>query len=137
MEQPTTPPVRVSQVVVGVDGSACSWAAVDWAAGIARSSGARLQLLRAVGRDQVHDPGAPVNGDLTSVARKLEAAGVNATARVVDGEPAHVLVGLSAEADLLVLGAWGRRRREGLLLGEVAQHCARHSRCPLVLVPHR
>jgi nucleotide-binding universal stress UspA family protein len=50
---------------------------------------------------------------------------------------AQLLVELSAEAALLVVGTRGRNRLAGLLLGSVSQSVAGRSRCPVVLVSER
>ena len=78
---------------------------------------------------------ADPEGFVHGVADTLTKSGVPARAVVLAGTPGQVLVRQSTRAELLVLGAWGRSSRSGLLLGSVAQHCARHARCPLVLVP--
>jgi nucleotide-binding universal stress UspA family protein len=59
---------------------------------------------------------------------------------VVEGvlvpEPAgESLVALAGAEDVLVVGATGRSAISRLLMGSVANHCARHAHCPVVIVP--
>lgn len=51
------------------------------------------------------------------------------------GQAGERLVGLSADARLLVVGSRGRGRVAGLFLGSTSTHCAHHSRAPVVIVP--
>jgi nucleotide-binding universal stress UspA family protein len=55
--------------------------------------------------------------------------------RVLPGEPGPVLVALSADAQLLVVGSRGRSARSGLLLGSVSQAALRGAHCPVLVVP--
>jgi nucleotide-binding universal stress UspA family protein len=55
--------------------------------------------------------------------------------QVMRGDAGTVLLEAAREADLLVLGNHGRGAIAGVLTGSVAQRCAHHVRCPLVLVP--
>ena len=50
------------------------------------------------------------------------------------GHPRQVLVDSSADADLLVVGSRGLGGFAGMLLGSVSDHCARHAKCPVVIV---
>lgn len=52
------------------------------------------------------------------------------------GTPASVLLHAARGATLLVVGSRGRGGFAGLLLGSVAQHCAQHAECPVVVVRH-
>jgi nucleotide-binding universal stress UspA family protein len=64
-------------------------------------------------------------------------AGVSVSYRVVQGDPADVLVRESRTIELLVMGSHGV---EGLMhsaLGSVTDTCARMAECPVVVVPAR
>jgi nucleotide-binding universal stress UspA family protein len=59
---------------------------------------------------------------------------VNVETAAIEGPPAQVLVDMSAEADLLVVGSRGRGDFSELLLGSVSQQCVHHARCPVTVV---
>jgi nucleotide-binding universal stress UspA family protein len=54
---------------------------------------------------------------------------------VEDRSPAEALIELSAEADLVVVGARGRGGFSSLLLGSVSHAVVHHGRCPVVVIP--
>jgi nucleotide-binding universal stress UspA family protein len=139
-------------VVVGVDGSAESVAALRWAARYASATGARVRALlawhypaaageapvgvapeaiRAQTEEQMHqalDEAIAKAGDGT-------AAGVEkATAY---GHPAQVLIEASTDADLLVVGSHGHGAFTGMLVGSVSIHCVTGAHCPVVVVRAR
>jgi nucleotide-binding universal stress UspA family protein len=57
--------------------------------------------------------------------------------RTVEGPARRVLVDLSREADLLVVGAERREGHLGLQLGRVAHAVLHHSACPVAVVPRK
>jgi nucleotide-binding universal stress UspA family protein len=63
--------------------------------------------------------------------------GAQVAAEVVEAPAAEALITASTGADMLVVGSRGHGGFAGLLLGSVSQDCARHARCPVVIVPAR
>ncbi|MGK8486536.1 universal stress protein [Nocardia asiatica] len=142
----------VRPVVVGVDGSTASLAAVRWAAATAARRRAPLHLVHAIG---VSAGSVPVLGPLlfeTSGLRKAGEAALGvgqSIAQEVAGSvgeivvrtflessaPVSCLACLSANARLLVVGARGLGAFERVLLGSVGIGLIRHARCPVAVVP--
>jgi nucleotide-binding universal stress UspA family protein len=132
-------------IVVGVDGSAASLAALRWAAAEARLRDARLNVVHAWDR---HPPREAISADDWAiaadaaegladaiVARALgEAPDVEVETTAVFGPAGPVLTDASDAADLLVVGSRGLGGFRGLLLGSVGHHVAQHARCPVVVV---
>lgn len=114
-------------VLVGVDGSPCSAAAV------------RLGALEAAGRDtdlvavHVERGERDADGPLAeALVLAREAVGrVKVQQRWIAGEPAAVLVNESASAQMVVVGARGHFRT---LLGTVSYALLRNAHCPVAIV---
>ena len=142
------------QIVVGVDGSEEARLATHWAAREARLRGAKLELVSAwelpasaygyglgdalIPSELAQDV-AKVSEDHLRAALedvRTEAADAHVEARAVEGQAAQVLLEVSKDADLLVVGSRGRGSVRELLLGSVSQACARHATCPVVIVRH-
>ncbi|MGW3468601.1 universal stress protein [Saccharopolyspora sp. NPDC000995] len=121
-------------VVVGVDGSARSMAAATWAAREADLRGAKQVRVVMVTGDPLWDDEAwettgPLADRLSGSHPELEVS-----PEVVHGEPADVLMHLSGEAQLVVVGSRGRSPLTATLLGSVSAKVAAHGRCPVVVV---
>jgi nucleotide-binding universal stress UspA family protein len=56
---------------------------------------------------------------------------------VAAGPAAGVLIDMSAEVDVLVLGHRGRGGFASMLLGSVSMQCVLHARCPVIVVRPR
>jgi len=125
-------------IVVGVDGSQGSHAAVEWAAFEARRRGLPLRMLCALGREDATPPEYSEAGDRLAEAVKL-AAGVapdaEATSDVARGGAAAALVAASAGASLVVVGSRGLAPMSGMLLGSVSRQVAEHAASNVVVVP--
>lgn len=65
---------------------------------------------------------------------RLALPGIEVVATALEGSPAAVLVELSKDAGLLVVGSRGRGGFKGLLMGSVSQECTAHAHCPIVIV---
>ncbi|MCZ4508200.1 MULTISPECIES: universal stress protein [Streptomyces] len=139
-------------VVVGVDGSASSLAAVEVAAHEADLRGVGLRVVHAFGWPAAHvPPGGPpwnpagaglrelLDGTMAKAERRAQkvAPMVEVSREVVLGEPLMVLEIESRSASLLVAGSRGLGRFSGLLLGSTAVHLAAHGRCPVMVVRGR
>ena len=144
-----TETASTSFIVVGVDGSDSSADALRWAAGQARLTGADLHAVYVWDFPSAYgwawSPGFTAV-DLAAESRKsLDAmlaevfdgdAGVPLVARAERGHAADVLVKVSRDADLLVVGSRGRGAFADMLLGSVSLHCAQHAGCPVVIIRH-
>jgi nucleotide-binding universal stress UspA family protein len=139
--------VAEQTIVVGIDGSEASKAALRWAVEEARLRHARVKVVHAWWIYPMLRPDAPpalgqgVGDDATEFVRIFitetlgEKPGVEITPVSVQGEQASAaLVDAAEEADLLVVGSRGAGGFSGLLLGSVSQQCAHHARCPVVIV---
>jgi nucleotide-binding universal stress UspA family protein len=132
-------------IVVGVDGSGSSLDALVWAVRQARLTGARLRLVtcwrypRPFGYDLGYEDWRPDEDAIHVQEQALASLGdsladVTTESRIVEGEPARVLVEEAKAADLLVVGSRGHRELMGMLLGSVSEFCAAHASCPVVVV---
>ncbi len=146
-----TTPNRARRIVVGVDGSPESLEALAWAVDEAGRTGGEIDAVLAYDSglawiDVGSDYQAPLLEHSATRAKAvlhdaLEGLGVEASTSVpvrplvLEGRPARVLVELARDADLLVVGSRGRGGFTGVMLGSVAQRCAGHSPCPVVVVP--
>lgn len=141
--------VAEPRVVVGLDDSVMSRAALTRGADEATRLGARLDLVVAF---QPYDSWSPLYevplppwGETREHAERRarrivsEVLGEAADRLVIhveaqQGVPGDVLVRAATGARLLVVGSLSRSRLEGMVLGSVALHCAIHAPCPVMIV---
>jgi nucleotide-binding universal stress UspA family protein len=132
-------------IVVGYDGSWSSRQALRWASQEAsmRKSGLHLVYVwepppmvtswaPADVKAREYDS-EPLLDDAVAVARGL-APHVTVTSSAAEGAVAAELVRLSGNADTMVLGSHGHRRRLLTDLGSTAWQLAGHAACPVVVV---
>jgi len=134
------------RIVVGVDGSASSRAALAWAVKQARLTGAAIEAVIAWEFPATYGYPITVASDVSyeDLAAEVlaEAVGkvvpdsddVKISSKVTEGNPAEVLLGASAGAELLVVGSRGHGGFVEALLGSVGQHCVHHATCPVVVI---
>jgi nucleotide-binding universal stress UspA family protein len=140
------------RIVVGVDGSQCSKAALRWAMTQARLIDATVEAVNAwqdpvmLGYSYGWAPAVFEGDSVPTITEKTldetvaEVAGhldhpVEVRTRVAQGHPAQVLLEAATGAQLLVVGSRGHGTFAGILLGSVSQHCLQHASCPVVVVP--
>ncbi|HXF67132.1 MAG TPA: universal stress protein [Burkholderiales bacterium] len=136
-------------ILVPVDGSAPSRAALAEALRLAKEQGARVRLAYVV--EPVRHVVAEGVVDLTTAARRegemileqaaqeARAAGVEAQTALVEAADRRVPEAIveeaaAAGADLIAMGTHGRRGIEHLLVGSVAEGVVRRSRVPVLLI---
>lgn len=139
------------RIVVGVDGSPGSAAALHWALdeGLLRQVPVHVVLSWMMPALASMTPLTPPDADLQSISRqeldgllRTEAGDLGrrsprspVTTAVLEGGAATQLLAAAAEgASLLVVGSRGHGGFAGLLLGSVSQQCAAHAPCPVVVV---
>lgn len=136
-----TPPRPHGRVVVGLGASDEARLALLVGVREAQVRAAELEAIHALAWNQLHDPGLilPATrqllawaGDLVSEA--LADSGVAGRSCVINGNPTDVLVRHSVNADLLVLASRGRRPLTKRALGSTTDFCARHAKCPVMIV---
>ncbi|MGB3351953.1 MAG: universal stress protein [Mycobacterium sp.] len=141
-----------SGIVVGVDDSPQSDAAVEWAAHAAALRGVALVLVHAL-----IDPSATawmdvplpedywvtrrktaeaLLDDATQIARRALPASqsLRVDRELVTGSPRAVLVDMSEHADMVVVGCRGLRAIQRAVLGSVSAGLVHHARCPVAVV---
>ncbi|TYC98633.1 universal stress protein [Arthrobacter echini] len=132
-------------IVVGVDGSASSVAALQLAASLIPLAGDVIHAVSAWQHPFVLSPYTPMEWNYEEMSQKaLDQALVEAfpdgppaglESRTVQGSPAAILIEESKHASMVVVGSRGHGGFAGLLLGSVSSAVAERSACP-VLVSH-
>lgn len=132
-------------VVVGMDGSAASQAALATAFAEADAHG--LSLRAVIAWDPIPAGELPPLADEAGMRAAAEARlvelmiplrerhpGVRAETEIVTGVPRQVLLDAAGEARLVVVGSRGLGGFRGLLLGSVSQALIHHAPCPVAVV---
>ena len=141
----------MSGIVVGIDASSHSMAALDWAM---RAAAARKVPLTVVTVEVVVASGwggSQVYGTDFSLRDKAQKAAEEAVASVANtlgdatpesvtvtallGQPAEQLIEASKDADQLVVGRRGSGGFGRLLLGSVTSQVVHHAAIPVTIVP--
>ncbi|MGH3397419.1 MAG: universal stress protein, partial [Streptosporangiaceae bacterium] len=118
------------KIVVGVDGSPHSIAALRWALDQAQGRDGELTALFAWQVPFVSIPGAFDRGELeeayrqfliSTVSQVVPSPAVPLRTVLAEGDATEALIQASGDADMLVLGIRGRSPVAGLMLGSVSQ----------------
>jgi nucleotide-binding universal stress UspA family protein len=140
----------MNELLVAIDGSTGSDAAIDEALELAREVGARVtfafvrkppssllgypyyeRLLRnelATAREATAD-----------AIRKALEAGVESASEILEGDPVDEILSFAdnERADLIVMGSRGRGALAGALLGSVSSGVAQHASVPVLIAKKR
>ena len=139
----------IRTVVVGLDGSPESMAALAWAGSVIEDDGvihavAAISPARELAIAAVQIDSAQV---ITKLTRELEtswtaplrASGHNVVCQVIEDDPADALiqVGATAEADLIVVGVHAKPKHAPRTVGRVTAKLVHHTDRPLAIVDDR
>ena len=139
-------------IIVGIDGSAHSRQALEWAVNEASVRHVPLTVLtvnqavagywtssvayrRGLQRTKQAREAAQVEAD--TVLKQVGKASwlPPVMVRAVTGLPVEELLDEAADADMIVLGSHGTGGFKRLLMGSVSSQVARHAHCPVVVIP--
>lgn len=135
----------IKRIVVGVDGSAGSRAALEWARDEAAQWGATVVAVQAweftplvVATDAPIDLAelkrATVESLATTIDEVFGGTDVAVESSVVEDLPARAVLDATEDADLVVVGSRGLGGVKSLLLGSVSQKILHHAHVPVVVV---
>ena len=141
----------MGSVVVGVDGSANSIAALKWAAHYAQSTDGIVHAVYVWSYPITAIAPAPLGGTAVAPAEMMTSAASEALAGFIaeaelpadihvvhvvrEGSTSKVLLDQARDAEILVVGARGHGGFTGLLLGSVANAVINHAPCPVAVIP--
>ena len=139
-------------ILVPVDGSETSYAAVAQAAELAKAFGGKITVVQVLALDpyiaaeyisatQTNDlierARTSVLKTLEEAATKLREQGIPVEAKLLEGQVVHREIIREAEtskADLIVIGSHGRTGLKRLFLGSVAQSVLGEAHIPVLVV---
>lgn len=140
---------QIRTILVPVDFSPCSRAALDFGLQLARRFDASLWLLHAyvlpayafsegvaIGPDLAENLANDARKGLERIRDDLQESVVPVSVASVAGSPAEVIVEWAQThgIDLIVMGTHGRSGLQHLLAGSVAERVVRVANCPVVTV---
>jgi nucleotide-binding universal stress UspA family protein len=142
-----------SSIVVGTDGSATATAAVRQAVEMAKSVGAKLELvsayapvpkqrLREERRDAPEevrwaiDPRREAESLLEDAADLAREVGVKVNAHARQGDPSTAILDIAEQqrADLIIVGNKGMTGAKRFLLGSVPDKVSHHAPCSVLII---
>lgn len=138
-----------NEIVVAVDGSDAGAAAVAWAANAAAKRSAPLKLVTAYAMpqfmyadgmippqelyDQLEDEAMEKINDAREIVTGFD-ENIEVSYYIGEATPIDLLLQLSEDADIVVMGSRGLGGLSGLVLGSVSSAVVSHAACPVVVV---
>ncbi len=136
-----------NKILVPTDGSEYTKAAARKAMELAKLSGGKITALYVM--DQTIFTNVPMDTAVMNVYRTLETEGnsaldfiknlgeeydVEVEIKLVEGVPVKIILEMSKEYDIIVIGTLGRTGMSKLLMGSVSEKVVRASKCPVMVV---
>lgn len=128
-------PQPLRNIVVALDGSSASDAALDWACGEASIHHAELRVLHAWDRGIGRAEAQRIVDEAMERCRQRTTCSV--IGEVIDGPPGITLTRAGRDADLLAIGSRGRSGFKTAIFGSVALWVAEHADCPVAVTHPR
>ena len=146
--------MNIKKILIAVDNSTCSEKAAKSGYEIAQKFGAEVALVNIVepipatmDQDLVlapvfmetYDNSEENSHQLLKQIEDTYGNGVPTTYLSVIDSAAHGIIKQSDEwgSDLIVIGTYGRSGLYHFLMGSVAEHVARKSACPVLIIPNK
>jgi nucleotide-binding universal stress UspA family protein len=144
-----TPFHEIKKILIPTDGSDYSMRAAEYGISIAKVFGAQLTALFVIDTvvlDQIskvttrENAEADLNQDgeryTNYVLGLAEKENIKADSAIAKGNPVEQIVNLakSSGVDLIVMGTYGRRGAERILIGSVAERVIEHAPCPVLVI---
>lgn len=140
--------VEWKNIILAVDGSECSRAAVDGAIYFAKSHNGAITAVTGVDLAdefyaevpqavrQVVDGAESILDEVRTIA---EQEGIVAEVAVREGQAYETVLGVAEEknGDVIFMGSHGRRGLKKLIMGSVTEKVIGYTRCPVMVVKHR
>lgn len=138
--------MRLSRILVPVDGSANSLRGLEAATSLASKAGASVILLHSVYEPSRHETsgssrisserGMDIHRMMKKAEAVLEKAGVPYTKSVISGNVGHNIVRAahSKKADMVVIGSRGRGAFREVFFGSTANYVVHASKVPVLIV---
>jgi nucleotide-binding universal stress UspA family protein len=137
-------------ILVGIDGSAHSQRALEWAAreaAVRHTSLTVLTVHQAVAgfwggtlhyqgdESLVEKAREAAQAETDKVVSALDSRPTSVTVKAVNGIPAEEIINAGADADMIVLGSRGGGGWARTLLGSVSSSVAEHAKVPVMILP--
>lgn len=137
--------MKITRILVPIDGSECAYHALDWALDIAEKYDSEVELLTVIPTVAFVLVG-PTEEELLERAEKLledaldiikkEELKVKVSTKILVGRPAEKIVETCIDEgiDLIVIGGRGLGRIKEFFLGSVSDRVADAAPCPVVII---
>ena len=140
---------NIKKILIPTDGSNYSVRAAEYGLGIAKLLGAEVMVvyvidevvIEQVARLSQHDI---VENELKNdgqrnikyIVDSAQKIGVRSTSLIAEGRPFEQIVHIAKDfnIDLIVMGSYGRRGTDRILIGSVVERVIEYSPCPVIVI---
>jgi len=139
---------NIKKILIPTDGSDYSMRAAEQGVSIAKMLDAEIKVVYVIDEVVLNQIKVTERENLEEelkqdgtryikyILRLAEKEGVKADSRITRGIPFEQIVHLAKElsVDLIVMGTYGRRGAERILIGSVAERVIEYSPCPVLVI---